>query len=206
MTWAFMVSVAAMWTSTPGKKQFSLNGITLTHRQPTAQVHSPQDAMAGFPHHALDTYLPRLIRAGKRVAICDQLEAPKAKVKRGITEMVQPGIRPRLHLVNTYDDMHQVLPHDALLRDALMERMREAGIRVNTDVAVAERLLSHDHVRLHSSGGYPVFVSNARRAVERIRQDKATPEQWLRMIERAGGIKAGEDRWMGLSLWLMNAR
>ena len=52
-------------------------------------------AMAGFPHHALDTYLPKLVRAGKRVAICDQLEDPKfAKkiVKRGITEIVTPGI------------------------------------------------------------------------------------------------------------------
>ena len=181
-------------------------GITLTHRQPASYVHSPHDAMAGFPHHALDTYLPKLIRAGKRVAICDQLEAPREKPRRGITEMVQPAMRPRLQLVETMDDIGKVLPQDALLRDALMERMREAGIRVNTDVAAAERLLSHEQVRLHSSGGSPVFVSNARRAVERIRQDKATPEQWLRMIERAGGIKAGEDRWMGLSLWLMNAR
>ena len=70
-------------------------GIALTKRSnggsPTAQA----TAMAGFPHHALDTYLPRLIRAGKRVAICDQLEDPKlAKklVKRGITELVTPGV------------------------------------------------------------------------------------------------------------------
>src|ERR1041385_2111026 len=51
--------------------------------------------LAGFPHHALDTYLPKLVRAGQRVAICDQLEDPKfAKkiVKRGVTEMVTPGI------------------------------------------------------------------------------------------------------------------
>lgn len=48
--------------------------------------------MCGFPHHALDTYLPRLIRAGHRVAICDQLEAPKPKAKRGITELVEPGV------------------------------------------------------------------------------------------------------------------
>ena len=51
--------------------------------------------MAGFPYHALDTYLPKLVRAGKRVAICDQLEDPKlAKrlVKRGITELVTPGV------------------------------------------------------------------------------------------------------------------
>ena len=51
--------------------------------------------MAGFPHHALDNYLPRLIRAGYRVAICDQLEDPKLTkklVKRGITELVTPGV------------------------------------------------------------------------------------------------------------------
>ena len=51
--------------------------------------------MAGFPYHALDTYLPKLIRAGRRVAICDQLEDPKLTktlVKRGITELVTPGV------------------------------------------------------------------------------------------------------------------
>jgi DNA mismatch repair protein MutS len=67
-------------------------GITLTKRN-NGGVKSTE--MAGFPHHALDTYLPKLIRAGKRVAICDQLEDPKfAKklVKRGITELVTPGI------------------------------------------------------------------------------------------------------------------
>ena len=68
-------------------------GITLTHRNNGAGVKG--DEMAGFPHHALDTYLPKLVRAGKRVAICDQLEDPKlAKklVKRGITELVTPGV------------------------------------------------------------------------------------------------------------------
>lgn len=67
-------------------------GITLTKRNNGA---SQGDAMAGFPHHALDTYLPRLIRAGRRVAICDQLEDPKLTkklVKRGITELVTPGV------------------------------------------------------------------------------------------------------------------
>ena len=49
-----------------------------------------------------------------------------------------------------------------------------------------------------------IFISNARRAVERIQQSKATPEQWLRMIEKNGGIKAGEDRWTGFSDWLRN--
>ena len=68
-------------------------GITLTHRNNGAGVKG--DEMAGFPNHALDTYLPKLIRAGRRVAICDQLEDPKlAKklVKRGITELVTPGV------------------------------------------------------------------------------------------------------------------
>ena len=67
-------------------------GITLTKRNNGS---NKGDEMAGFPHHALDTYLPKLIRAGKRVAICDQLEDPKLTkklVKRGITELVTPGV------------------------------------------------------------------------------------------------------------------
>ncbi len=67
-------------------------GITLTRRSNGA---SGNTEMAGFPHHALDTYLPKLVRAGKRVAICDQLEDPKTTkklVKRGITELVTPGV------------------------------------------------------------------------------------------------------------------
>ena len=69
-------------------------GITLTKR---ANGYASHVALAGFPHHALDTYLPRLVRAGKRVAICEQLEDPKTVkggklVKRGITEVVTPGV------------------------------------------------------------------------------------------------------------------
>lgn len=88
-------------------------GITLTRRNNGA---SQGAEMAGFPHHALDTYLPKLIRAGKRVAICDQLEDPKKKraalkgkkgltemdkmVKRGITELVTPGIAMSDNVLN----------------------------------------------------------------------------------------------------------
>lgn len=67
-------------------------GITLTRR---ANGSSQYIELAGFPHHALDTYLPKLVRAGKRVAICEQLEDPKLTrklVKRGITELVTPGV------------------------------------------------------------------------------------------------------------------
>ena len=70
-------------------------GITLTRRNNGKSSTAAATEMAGFPHHALDTYLPRLVRAGYRVAICDQLEDPKlAKklVKRGITELVTPGV------------------------------------------------------------------------------------------------------------------
>ena len=69
--------------------------ITLTHRSNGASKESKALEMAGFPFHALDTYLPKLVRAGLRVAICDQLEDPKLTkklVKRGVTELVTPGV------------------------------------------------------------------------------------------------------------------
>ncbi|WP_298071571.1 DNA mismatch repair protein MutS [uncultured Bacteroides sp.] len=75
-------------------------GITLTKR---ANGKGKTVEMAGFPYHALDTYLPKLIRAGKRVAICDQLEDPKLTkklVKRGITELVTPGVSINDNMLN----------------------------------------------------------------------------------------------------------
>jgi len=67
-------------------------GIVLTKRKNGAAAYIE---LAGFPHHSIDTYLPKLVRAGNRVAICDQLEDPKATkniVKRGVTELVTPGV------------------------------------------------------------------------------------------------------------------
>ncbi|NLI36739.1 MAG: DNA mismatch repair protein MutS [Bacteroidales bacterium] len=75
-------------------------GITLTKR---ANGKGKTVEMAGFPYHALDTYLPKLIRSGKRVAICDQLEDPKLTkklVKRGITELVTPGVSINSNILN----------------------------------------------------------------------------------------------------------
>lgn len=75
-------------------------GITLTRRANGPGQHVE---LAGFPHHALDTYLPKLVRAGKRVAICDQLEDPKLTkniVKRGITELVTPGVSINDNILN----------------------------------------------------------------------------------------------------------
>ncbi len=77
-------------------------GITLTRRGNGAGGKTTTE-MAGFPHHALDTYLPKLVRAGKRVAICDQLEDPKLTkklVKRGITELVTPGVAMSDNVLN----------------------------------------------------------------------------------------------------------
>lgn len=75
-------------------------GITLTKRANGSAQHVE---LAGFPHHALDTYLPKLVRAGKRVAICEQLEDPKLTkklVKRGITELVTPGVSINDNILN----------------------------------------------------------------------------------------------------------
>jgi DNA mismatch repair protein MutS len=75
-------------------------GIVLTKRANGSASHIE---LAGFPHHALDTYLPKLIRAGQRVAICDQLEDPKLTkniVKRGVTELVTPGLATHEHVLN----------------------------------------------------------------------------------------------------------
>ena len=83
-------------------KASKILGITLTKRSNG----SSNEELAGFPFHALDTYLPKLVRAGERVAICDQLEDPKASkgiVKRGVTELVTPGV--------SYND--KVLDHKA---------------------------------------------------------------------------------------------
>lgn len=86
-------------------------GITLTKR---ANGKGKTIEMAGFPHHALDTYLPKLIRAGKRVAICDQLEDPKLTkklVKRGITELVTPGVSINDNVLNYRENNFLVAVH-----------------------------------------------------------------------------------------------
>ena len=80
-------------------------GITLTRRNNGGQAGSME--MAGFPHHALDTYLPKLVRHGLRVAICDQLEDPKlvkGLVKRGVTELVTPGVSVNENILNVKEN------------------------------------------------------------------------------------------------------
>lgn len=80
-------------------KAAEILGIVLTKRANGAATHIE---LAGFPHHSLDTYLPKLVRAGQRVAICDQLEDPKTVktiVKRGVTELVTPGVSYNDHIL-----------------------------------------------------------------------------------------------------------
>ena len=75
-------------------------GIVLTKRKNGAAAHIE---LAGFPHHSLETYLPKLVRAGQRVAVCDQLEDPKLTkkiVKRGVTELVTPGVSYHEHILD----------------------------------------------------------------------------------------------------------
>lgn len=110
-------------------------GITLTRR---ANGTAQSVELAGFPHHALDTYLPRLVRAGKRVAICEQLEDPKATkklVKRGITELVTPGV--------SIND--NILDH--------RENNFLAAIHIMDKKAVGSRISRHFHRRISCSPG-----------------------------------------------------
>lgn len=93
------------------KKTSSILGITLTKR---GNGSATEVDLAGFPHHALDTYLPKLVRAGQRVAICDQLEDPKlAKtlVKRGITELITPGVSINDNVLNYKENNFLVAIH-----------------------------------------------------------------------------------------------
>lgn len=83
------------------KKAAGVLGITLTKRGAGSET---ETALAGFPHHSLNTYLPKLVKAGMRVAICDQLEDPKMTktiVKRGVTELVTPGVALNDEVLNT---------------------------------------------------------------------------------------------------------
>ena len=93
------------------------------------------------------------------------------------------------------------------LRDALIEKGIKIGKPEKGNAGAASREAYdafRDNEAKFSLAGEPkpTFYSNAAKAVEGIRQEKATPEQWLAMITKAGGLKAGEDKWLGLSEWL----
>ena len=113
-------------------KSSEILGIVLTRRHNNTK---PGSEMAGFPHHALDTYLPKLVRAGLKVAVCEQLEDPKATkglVKRGVVELVTPGV--------TYDDSVLQQKENNFLASVHLEN-NESGIAF-LDVSTGEFYLT----------------------------------------------------------------
>ena len=123
-------------------------GITLTKRSNGASETSNKTLMAGFPHHALDTYLPKLIRAGRRVAICDQLEDPKLTkklVKRGITEVVTPGIILGDNVLNNKENnfLAAVYPGKATCGIALLDISTGEFLTAEGTLDYVEKLLSN---------------------------------------------------------------
>lgn len=118
--------------STDAVEAANILGITLTKR---ANGKAKSVEMAGFPHHALDTYLPKLVRAGRRVAICDQLEDPKLTkkiVKRGVTELVTPGV--------SYSDTTLVQRENNFLASLYIDK-KQIGIAF-LDISTGEFLLT----------------------------------------------------------------
>ena len=117
-------------------KAANVLGITLTARNNG----SSKLELAGFPHHSLNTYLPKLVRAGMRVAICDQLEAPskeKKIVKRGVTELVTPGV--------TLND--QILDHKSNNFLAAVHFDKKKGVGISfLDVSTGEFLVAQGSV------------------------------------------------------------
>ena len=117
------------------RKASKVLGIVLTKRSNGGS----DDALAGFPHHSLDTYLPKLIRAGLRVAVCDQLEDPKATkgiVKRGVTDLVTPGVAMHDQVLEKKENNYLAAIH--------FERKR-AGIAL-LDISTGEFLISEGSI------------------------------------------------------------
>lgn len=118
--------------STDAIKASEILGITLTRR---ANGKASSVELAGFPHHALDTYLPKLVRAGCRVAICDQLEDPKTTktlVKRGVTELVTPGV--------SYSDTTLTQKENTFLASVYLNK-NQAGVSF-LDISTGEFLIA----------------------------------------------------------------
>ncbi len=117
------------------RKASKILGIVLTKRSNG----SSDDALAGFPHHSLDTYLPKLVRAGIRVAVCDQLEDPKATkgiVKRGVTDLVTPGVAMHDQVLERKENNYLAAVH--------FERKR-AGIAL-LDISTGEFLVAEGSI------------------------------------------------------------
>lgn len=98
--------------------------------------------ICAFPFHALDTYLPKLIRAGYRIAICDQLEAPKTLAKRGVTELVTPASKPtrKIELPKLTKKQYDLLCECIRYRCADNQFERQEAVKLNLPVSCYDRL------------------------------------------------------------------
>ncbi|MFC4756784.1 DNA mismatch repair protein MutS [Solitalea agri] len=124
-------------------KASEILGITLTKRANGSASHIE---LAGFPHHSLDTYLPKLVRAGQRVAICDQLEDPKTVktiVKRGVTEMVSPGVAYNENILNNKTNNYLAAVHfdKEILGIALLDISTGEFLTAQGEVDYIDKLL-----------------------------------------------------------------
>ena len=151
-------------------------GITLTWKNAGADFNTYKGALAAFPHHALDTYLPKLIRAGLRVAICDQLEDPKETkklVKRGITETVEPSIGVKMQVV---DRRSSLLPVEKSLMSQIV-----------SDLETGNHLLGRKRPE-----GYWEFAAEHGGAVRALKEGmKLTDRQRDILLERADNYYGG---------------
>ena len=125
-------------------KTAEILGITLTKR---ANGAASSVELAGFPHHALDNYLPRLVRAGERVAICEQLEDPKLTkklVRRGISELVTPGVTFHDHVLDHRENnfLASVCLEQGLCGIAFLDISTGEFLTSQGDAAFIDKLLS----------------------------------------------------------------
>ena len=129
---------------TDAEKVHDVLGITLTKR---SNGSASEVALAGFPHHALDTYLPKLVRAGFRVAICEQLEQPgkgKKIVKRDVVEVVTPGVSMRSNLLEPTQSTYLAAVH--LQEEGRGNRSKLVCGVAHADVSTGEFKTAHVHV------------------------------------------------------------
>ena len=115
------------------KKAAHILGIILTKRGAGSET---ETALAGFPHHSLNTYLPKLVKAGMRVAICDQLEDPKMTktiVKRGVTELVTPGVSLNDEVLHTKTNNFLAAVHfDTSIRSGTKKQLGISFLDIST--------------------------------------------------------------------------
>lgn len=150
----------------------------------------------------------------------EKIEALREELNKKLANIRYSDIK--LHKDVSVEDTSQqktVSDNESLLRDGLISIMRKAGMEVITDTDAGEKVMASlsgnqerqqkvfegdGTVTVTDGVNSSIFYSNALKATLDIRQEKATPEQWLKMLEKNGGLKAGEDKWLGLREWLQS--